>query len=265
MAIFVGTAEEFNTYIGPRMRNLVQTMSKGLKRAAGNVCERCGGTFPSLDAAHIHGRERRDLIAQTLREYEQDGLYVIPSLDEFEEKFKKAHEPVRDTFLFLCRDCHREYDREQGLEEGDVIPIDDPSNARASHFEKGYLRPDSTALGACGGEIDEHPRNGESFQDFVKRTLGGLFERGMITGNELELLQQADYSKRTFGLSFPLIVQGLSNTTVSGHARYWRREPIFEDYYACNDWWKQKIPMYEEKFAAWVRAMKRTSGCNSPR
>lgn len=263
MAIFVGTEEEFNTRFGPRMRNLVQSMTKSLKQEVGNVCEHCGKTFSSLDAAHVNGKGRKDLVAQTLREYEQDGLYVIPNLDEFEKKFKEAHEPIRDTFLFLCRDCHRKYDSQQDAEEQGTTPIDSQPNARVSHPKKSHLESDSVTSNACQDDIDEHPRDRESFQDFVRRTLKKLFANGMITDNELALLQQKEYSKRTFGLAFPLIVKGLSNTEVSGHARYWKK-PIYKDYYACNDWWKQNIPVHEEKFAAWIRAMKRVSGRNVP-
>lgn len=258
MAQFIGTEKEFNTYIGPRMRNLVQSMSKGLKQKAGNVCERCGRTSPSLDAAHVHGRERKDIIAQTLKEYERDGLYVIPDLDEFEEKFKKAHEPIRDTFLILCRDCHREYDGERGSGERSAARVDDSAEVRISHLGEERMGSGSVASTACGSEIDEHPRNGESFQNYVRRTLRRIFANGMIADAELELLQQGEYSKRTFGLALPLLVKGLSNTEVSGHVRYWK-DPVFKDYYACSQWWKQNIPMHEEKFAAWVRAMKRVA------
>ena len=38
------------------------------------------------------------------------GWYRV-NLDEFEEKFKEAHTPIKDHIFFLCADCHNKYDK----------------------------------------------------------------------------------------------------------------------------------------------------------
>lgn len=109
MATFIGTEDEFNIFIGPRMRNKVQSLTKKAKNVANNICQHCENSFAELEAAHVHGRERRDIIRSVLEEY-RDGDFFNVDLQEFEQKFVNAHYPIEETFLFLCRDCHAKYD-----------------------------------------------------------------------------------------------------------------------------------------------------------
>lgn len=106
---FEGDIDGFIFYVGPRWRNTVQTMTKSLKRTKG-VCECCGAR-KTLEAAHQSGFERIDIIKSILKSnYEIAPDRYKVNLVEFEEKFKKAHEPLEDVFYFLCSKCHDDYD-----------------------------------------------------------------------------------------------------------------------------------------------------------
>ena len=111
MAEFYGTAEEFNTYVGPWLRNRVQSMTRKPKQETKNVCQHCGKKVFALQAAHVHGRERKQIIAEVLSRYAVGGgRYRIGDLGVFTQEFEDAHKPLGKTFLFLCADCHHAYD-----------------------------------------------------------------------------------------------------------------------------------------------------------
>lgn len=103
--------------------------------------------------------------------------------------------------------------------------------------------------------LELHPREGESFQDYVRRTMQLAFSNHMLTDEDIRLLQDLSYSKRTFGLGYPVLVEGSENVyDRSGRRRYWK-DPIYRNYYCCNDWWKDKIPMHQKLFTKWVEAI----------
>ena len=108
--------------------------------------------------------------------------------------------------------------------------------------------------------LETHPRDGESFQDFVKRTMQLAYSNEMLSEYEIGQLQSLDYCKRTFGLSYPLLVFGRDSIyDGTSRARYWAK-PIFENYYCCSQWWKARIPVHEELFAKWVDGLNRARG-----
>ena len=109
MASFIGTKEDFNTYIGPRIRNLVNQIAKKDRDAVNGICQHCGQKA-KLDSAHKHGKDRKTLIEMALKDFDK-GYYIDVDLTKFEELFIKYHQPIRETFLFLCRECHNKYDK----------------------------------------------------------------------------------------------------------------------------------------------------------
>ncbi len=111
MARFVGTIQEFHHYIGPRVRNVVQTATAKLRKKQAAVCQHCGQSS-ELEAAHRHGRERRVIIERVLAEYQTPDSLVECDLADIEHLLLKAHMPLEETFLFLCSSCHRAYDAE---------------------------------------------------------------------------------------------------------------------------------------------------------
>ena len=67
-----------------------------------------------LEAAHIHGKERKKIIEEILKKYLVDKekyLVDIPDLEIIEKEIINAHKPMDKFFKFLCSTCHREYDR----------------------------------------------------------------------------------------------------------------------------------------------------------
>lgn len=109
MATFTGTLKEFEKYIGPRLRNVVQTsIARKLRKDVGK-CEMCN-TQKDLQAAHIHGTERKTLIKLALGEFCINDKVNDVDIVFLERKFKELHNPPEKIFKILCRKCHNEYD-----------------------------------------------------------------------------------------------------------------------------------------------------------
>jgi len=107
MASFIGTNKEFRRYVGPRLRNLVQQITKSHK-AEVSACEHCGSK-ENLESAHVHGRDRNEIIDLVLNNYTSNGIVTV-DLNVFEVQFKEEHHPFEKSILILCRGCHRKYD-----------------------------------------------------------------------------------------------------------------------------------------------------------
>lgn len=137
MASFVGTNKEFRRYIGPRLRNLVQQFTKNHK-AEISACEHCG-TKENLESAHVHGRDRNEIIDLVLNEYTHNGIATV-DIDMFEERFKEEHQPLEKSILILCRSCHKKYDskasQSTAVHQANTEPHD---QSPASANNAGYL------------------------------------------------------------------------------------------------------------------------------
>ena len=111
MAYFEGSLKEFNYFLGPIARNVIQQITKGAKK--GKCCEKCHRSDVELQAAHVHGEERVQIIEFLLNQYKTSKDSYKVNLKEFFEKFRQYHLPIEKHFLFLCEPCHKEYDREK--------------------------------------------------------------------------------------------------------------------------------------------------------
>jgi hypothetical protein len=107
VATFEGTSQEFKRYIGPRLRNVVNLLTKKQKAEIG-ACEHCGSS-ENLESAHVLGRNRTEII-DLLLGTSSPGDTVSVDLGQFEEAFRSEHEPFEKAILVLCRECHRKYD-----------------------------------------------------------------------------------------------------------------------------------------------------------
>jgi hypothetical protein len=107
MASFIGTRKEFKRYIGPRLRNLVNLLTKNHRIRAAS-CNHCGAK-ERLESAHVRGRERNQIIDVLLEGFTHNEIITI-DLEIFERKFVAEHDPIDKTILILCRDCHLKYD-----------------------------------------------------------------------------------------------------------------------------------------------------------
>jgi hypothetical protein len=122
MASFIGSTSEFKRFIGPRLRNLVQQLTKKHKLQVGK-CQHCG-TQGSLETAHIKGNGRGQIIDEILAHHTQRENVTV-DLEVFEQNFKDAHNPLEDSVLILCSKCHAEYDNElKLLNTNEVVGVD---------------------------------------------------------------------------------------------------------------------------------------------
>ena len=114
-ARFIGNKEEFTFYVGPKCRNLVNAIAKSDRNKCNGICEYCGNKA-ELQSAHKQGEERPQIIENILNKHYKKGndLYDVP-LNDFIEKFKSAHMPIKDHIYFLCSKCHHEYDKEKTI------------------------------------------------------------------------------------------------------------------------------------------------------
>lgn len=119
MSRFIGDFKEFNSYVGPKLRNTVQTATRKFKNEKGG-CEYCNTSIEDLtangvqlEAAHKHEfGTRPDKIREILENNHKIGEneYDV-NLENFLTEFKDAHEDTDKIFLALCHDCHIEYDK----------------------------------------------------------------------------------------------------------------------------------------------------------
>lgn len=127
MANFTGTRQEFKRYIGPRLRNFVQVVTRKHRRAVG-ACEYCGdGT--ELQSAHVRGRDRSQIIDLLLSAISEEHLVSV-DLEQFERSFRSEHYPVEKAILILCRKCHIKYD---SVDTSNSPPTQDTAKV-AKHF-----------------------------------------------------------------------------------------------------------------------------------
>ena len=112
MAIFTGTRSEFRRYIGPRLRNLIQQLTKKHK-AEISACQHCGST-EHLESAHVIGRDRNDIIEFILNETNSQDIVTLDIL-QFERRFIGEHQPLEKAIIILCRRCHKKYDAKAPL------------------------------------------------------------------------------------------------------------------------------------------------------
>ena len=109
MATFSGTTKEFHDYIGPRIRNVINNFTRKHRSNKNGVCEFCGQNA-ELQSAHVHGKDRRTIIETVLvPDCVGNGL-IECIIENVEKKILQAHEPISETFKFICHPCHVEYD-----------------------------------------------------------------------------------------------------------------------------------------------------------
>lgn len=105
-AQYKGTKKEFHKYIGPSLCNLVNKITRKYKSGF-PACQHCKNR-KKLQAAHVHGKSRKDIIDIVLNEFKHADTV---DLEFFEKRFIKEHYPLKKSILALCEDCHRKYDK----------------------------------------------------------------------------------------------------------------------------------------------------------
>lgn len=115
MATFEGTISEFIKFIGGYSRNKVQYITRKHRKKIGK-CENCGSRTKKLDAAHKKESGRNEIISDILKNFYADEKIYI-DLQEFEDLFIEAHEPIENVVKILCKDCHLKYDNKEAKRE----------------------------------------------------------------------------------------------------------------------------------------------------
>lgn len=112
MAEIICTLEEYHKFIGPRIRNVIQSMTKKRKRELNHICQHCKKET-ELEAAHIKEKTRKMIIDNILKKYIDKKNTKLLKLDlkKVEDEIINAHKPIDKYFLFLCAKCHLKYDR----------------------------------------------------------------------------------------------------------------------------------------------------------
>jgi hypothetical protein len=108
MGLISCTVEEYHRFVGPRIRNVIQNLTRPRKRQLGYRCEACGKKVPELDAAHLPGRSRIKMINDVLSGFQDGNGLVKGDLSVIERAIITAHTPVETHFRMLCRKCHEE-------------------------------------------------------------------------------------------------------------------------------------------------------------
>jgi hypothetical protein len=111
MAKLVCTIQEFHRFVGPKIRNNIQVLTKKRKKELYHICQNCG-QIKELEAAHIKGSERKKIIENILDKclIDRDAGMVKVDLHKVEKEIMAAHMPIDKYFKFLCSKCHLKYD-----------------------------------------------------------------------------------------------------------------------------------------------------------
>lgn len=134
MPYFEGTIEDFYKFLGPRTSNLVTKIARP-RRKEQKSCKqlkedgaKCG-KHTKLDAAHLKGRTRKEIITEILKETAeynpQTKTYKI-NIDDFEEKFEEKHKDFFTVIEFMCRKHHKAYDKVNTItdNEDDYVEVE---------------------------------------------------------------------------------------------------------------------------------------------
>ena len=76
---------------------------------------------------------------------------------------------------------------------------------------------------------------------FVQSRLEYLFNKKLLPESEISNLKNAEYCRKTFNLSFPLLIdKNEKGIDPGGYSRYWQREIFGKKYKACSQWYKKQ-------------------------
>ena len=118
--VFEGSFEDFNRFVGPKLRNVIQNFTRTERNAQKGICEYCGKQAV-LQSAHREGEDRPQIIKAVLEDkFKISNDWYRVNLAKFEECFKDAHTPIKDHIFFLCNDCHNKYDKKKTITTEDI-------------------------------------------------------------------------------------------------------------------------------------------------
>ena len=211
MAQLICSLKKFNDYIGPKIKNDVVTITKQEKNKIGLICQECKSKVDELDAAHKHGRSRKDIIKMVLDEYKtEDKRYVIPNLQKTINAIRERHFSIENNFRFLCKVCHTKYDNQvKPIGIGNMQKTKLPERHHAQDFGNEYQKEfdlilsQNTSLRECLRELfsrfpDTEISSTELRRVYAKHYLGATDSQTQKVTNYLwELANYEHFLKST--------------------------------------------------------------------
>lgn len=240
MANFKGTAKEFNSFIGPLLRNIICNMTRTFKKH--KSCAHIGcGKGDGLEAAHIKGHERPVIIASLLMKYQIDNseLYDVDLVD-FEKRFIDYHTPIEDVIKPLCRTHHKEYDKNNDINPEYPLLIDafEDADGKSLYSDEEL----DTLEKAENEEIESLIKIGTH----VRQIFRELEKKNILTVEDIDRLSHEGYSKETFKLYYPILIEFNDDINIikddNGKSRYFIRDKykfFGKQYLLCSEWYEK--------------------------
>lgn len=212
--------------------------------------------------------EEKDIVKICEADFQDDdvlGPQIIKLLSkkEYEEerferfckdqiKISTEERKIREDVDFLCSEKGKEYIKELLLiEYSDEVINRLNITIREISNSIGPIKP--------GPEIPEDlsRKGGEIIQEWIKRILPRLYrEYRKISQTEINDMHKKEYSKRTFGIAYPLLCDSEEEIyDRTGKARYWKNWKLDNKYYVCSQWWKTEEHDYQKKINAWLERL----------
>ena len=225
---FIGNEKEFNKYLGPHFRNLVQRITKSYKLQIGQ-CEKCGEKNKQLDAAHVHGKERKEIINSILKDFTvRDSMEI--NLNVFEERFIEAHNPIKSAIKILCKECHREYDKDIAHK---------PVNREFSSVDR-------SAQSTTGRKIKIGSEAQRFFEEYGER----------LTAETIKKLLSKEYSKNQLGCNFPVLLEREKSPIDNGGKKRYYVGEFVPGYWLCSQWYERNREDFKRFKHKWLKVNK---------
>lgn len=95
--------------------------------------------------------------------------------------------------------------------------------------------------------------DGMKIGQFVQYNMRKLYEQNLVSENEIQKLQNKEYSKRTFDQNYEILrSQDKEITGTDGRNRYYTSEKFFGSYYLNSQW----VERHWQPFLDWIKEMK---------
>lgn len=95
--------------------------------------------------------------------------------------------------------------------------------------------------------------NGEKIGEFVMRKMKEVYNENLLTADEIQKLQNKEYSKKEFKQNFEILRNRNRETYEKGGTRYYLKEFYCGGYYLTNNWYE----WHREPFLTWLRKIKK--------
>lgn len=186
--------------------------------------------------------------------------FSADKIEKFIDSKKKFNENVKSIKAEITSDLLRElvlahYNTKYSKEEVIAALSDVVLNIQVA---KTTSTPPGSNLGG-GQPLETKTGNGsttqpassnESIQNWVKRIFVYLFNNTVLTAEEVYRLHDTEYSKKTFGIGYAILVDHQKDTIFSGHSRYWQTK--IGGHYICSQWWKENDKEYDQNIKLWL-------------